>query len=180
MHHYYFILYAIKLTMTLYIPPHCLSIPQTILPIPMSISIILFAVIVGIAVVLLLLSLSLSSSSCHHRHCCFCHLIGHSCHQRRHCRCCHHTGFRHPLLFVCLSFFRLLIHHESFVQSLFVCSLLVFSFMHCYNRLEVSSARPSRRHRTSCLPYWPSHHCACTTIVFAVAITFISTRLIAV
>ncbi len=42
MHHYYFILYATVPTMLLYIPPGCLSIPQTILPIPMSVSIISF------------------------------------------------------------------------------------------------------------------------------------------
>jgi len=38
---------------------------------------------------------------------------------------------------------------------------------------SVSSTQPSRRHRTSRLPYWPSHHCACTTIAYSVVVTVV-------
>ena len=68
-------------------------------------------------------------------------------------------SFIHSLWIVCSIIFC------SFITSLFIYALTDF-------RLEVSFARPSRRHHTSCLPYRPSHH-ACTTIAIAVAVTIV-------
>ena len=171
MHHSYFILYASIPTMiTLYIPPVTRrSLEQSSLSRWVS---------------ALSYFLPLSSSllayrcCCCHRHChlviiliiVFVILLVIVVNQRHHCRCCHHASFVILChLFVCCSFVCSFI-----VNCLFnLCLFVPLEFAHfCNKRFEVSSAQPSRRHHTSCLPYQLSHH-TCTTIAYAVAVTVV-------